>query len=103
METFFAIVFILFIGAVIGWYAREQAAVNTINKLLAEADERVEERIKIRIEKHNGVMYAYGVDKEDFLGQGTTLTEIDEILVAKFPGQQFAIKESNLAELDLKL
>lgn len=103
MEQVFTIFFVMLFGAIVGWYAREQVAVNTIKKVLDQAEQIAEDRMKIRLELHSGIMYAYSIDTDEFLGQGKTLTEIDEILVAKFPGKQFAVKESNLAELDLKL
>ena len=103
MDTLFAILFVAFIGALVGWYAREQYAVNNIKHLMDELEVKQEQRTKIRIEKHKDTLYAYAADTDEFIGQGATLTDLDKILVAKFPGKEFAIKESNLAELDLKL
>jgi hypothetical protein len=104
MSEIFSLAFVLFFGALIGWYAREQVAVNKINKIKEEISESVlANSMRIRLEKEKEVLYAYDFDNGTFLGQGETFTVLDEILAKKFPGKKFVVSDENLDEVGIKL
>ena len=95
---FCAIIF----GFLIGWHARERVAINKVQQILRmaeEAEQEVENATeRMRVERHSGVLYAY-TDKEEFLGQGADLYELDEVIQKRFPGRKFLIKRENLEEV----
>jgi hypothetical protein len=104
MGEIFSLVFVLLFGAVVGWYAREQVAVNKINKLREEIAEVVDANsMRIRIEKEKEVFYAYDFEKGTFLGQGDTFTALYTVLADKFPGKTFVVSDENLDEVGIKL
>ena len=46
---------------------------------------------QVRIEVHNGIEYWYDADKGAFLGQGSTVEEVAEVLKSRFPEHVFLI------------
>ena len=92
---------------VFGWYAREQAAVRAISRMLDMAEEQAESEPKdaaekLVLEKHNETIYAYTVDGHEFIAQGSSLEELDKAIQSRFPGKKFSIREDNLKELALE-
>jgi hypothetical protein len=92
---------------VFGWYAREQAAIRTISRMLDAAEQQADEEPKnvaekMVLEKHNETIYAYTVDGHEFIAQGASLEELDKAIQARFPGKKFTIREDNLKELALE-
>jgi hypothetical protein len=57
-----------------------------IAKMKAEEGE-----IFLKIEKHNGVIYCYRKDNNEFVGQGATLEEIAEQFKKKYPSNDARI------------
>jgi hypothetical protein len=51
------------------------------------------DEMKIRLERHNNVYYAYALDG-DFLAQGTTFTELFDSFHQRFPLQSFNIQKN---------
>ena len=104
MSEIFSLVFVLVFGALIGWAAREQVAVNRVNQFKEELSKTVQANsMRIRLEKEKEVLYAYDFDTDKFLGQGETFTALDEILAEKFPGKTFVVSDENLDEVGIKL
>jgi 3'-phosphoadenosine 5'-phosphosulfate sulfotransferase len=104
MSEIFSLVFVMFVGVAIGWYAREQVAVNKIESLREEIKQNVQANsMRIRLEKEKEVLYAYDFDTDKFLGQGESFTALDEILAEKFPGKTFVVSDENLDEVGIKL
>jgi hypothetical protein len=93
----------LVIGCIIGWYAREQVAINTIKRIIAEAEAEAEDfeteksPDRLRLERHGEVIYAYSED--EFIGQGADLTTLDEVIQKRFPGRKFLVQKENLEEM----
>jgi len=51
------------------------------------------DEMKIRLERHNNVYYAYALDG-DFLAQGATFTELFDSFHQRFPLQSFNIQKN---------
>lgn len=94
-------VVVWFMGAVYGWYARERHAKRTIDRFFSEVEESVNEQvdesiIKINIERHSGVFYVYNKDTGEFMGQGNTRKELEDVLAKRFPEKKFAADKEDL-------
>jgi hypothetical protein len=92
-------------GITIGWTLRERHAARVLENFIKEADTKVtevdENQIHITIEKHNGVFYVYGRDNNQFMGQGNSVSELEENLMKRFPGKKFACPEKNMIEVGI--
>jgi hypothetical protein len=62
-------------------------------RLVLEDDEDDLEEIKIRLELHDNVYYAYAVDG-GFLAQGGSFTELFDSFQARYPLQSFKIQKN---------
>ena len=98
----FIILFIaVVIGFVIGWEARERHAMRVVESILQEAEEQAKEEPsaeRMRLERHSGVIYAYTTEDE-FIGQGSSLDELDTAIQKRFPGRKFLLKKENLEQI----
>lgn len=98
---------ILFLVAVVsfvwGWNTRERVAIRQSNRFFENLAKReIEEQqnlIRIKIEKHNGVLFAYHSDNSLFIAQANNKQELEEKLVELFPGRRFGCSEENLKEV----
>ena len=72
-----------------------------INNLQAEEDQQEElPRVEVRIEEVNGSLYAYRIDTQEFLGQGTDQTTlIDRIKEVNKTNFILVVSQSNGADL----
>lgn len=103
----FLILFIaVLVGAIVGWNLREAVAMHQVktilNSLSTQQEEQSEEddnRIRISVEKHNGVFYVYGRDNNEFMAQGSNRQELEDALKERYPGKRFACDEKTLLEL----
>ena len=91
-------------GAVYGWYARERHAKRTIDRFFSEVEETIDEQVNdsvipIKIEQHSGVFYVYNKDTEEFMGQGNTRKELEDVLAKRFPDKKFAADKEHLKVL----
>lgn len=104
MEFIILIVGIL-IGTIIGWRLREYYAMRKVAELLEQAEQLAEEedqepdRVKIRLERHGDMLYAFEEETHTFIAQGKDLEDLDTAIVARFPGKKFSIKEQNLIDV----
>ena len=94
------------IGVILGWYFREYYAMRVVHNLLKEVGEQVEDeeepsgdRIKMRLERHGEVIYAFKDEDDSFIAQGKDLHELDKAIVARFPGQKFSVREQDLIDI----
>ena len=91
-------------GAVWGWYARERHAERTINRFIDRVTEQVQEQkeslVPITVEKHNGVLYIYNKENNEFMGQGLTRKEVEEVLSKRYPDQRFMATPEDLRVLN---
>jgi hypothetical protein len=72
-----------------------------INNLQADEDQQEElPRVEVRIEEVNGSLYAYRIDTQEFLGQGTDQTTlIDRIKEVNKTNFILVVSQSNGADL----
>lgn len=86
-----------------GWNTRERVAIIQSNKLLKQLSEEVEEQqenvIRIKIEKHEGVLYAYHYDNSLFIAQADCKEDLEKKLSEKFPGKTFGCSSDNLKDI----
>jgi hypothetical protein len=100
---FVVIIVCIFIGLVMGWKLREYHAMKTVHSFLKEIEEHqekeIEERTKMRLERHNGLIYAFADEDDSFIAQGKDLEDLDKAIIARFPGKKFAVQEQNLIDI----
>ena len=101
------LVCVFIMGAVHGWKARERHAERIMNGLLDQFADEVEKEkenmVRIVIEKHNDMFYVYNKETNQFMGQGKSKKELEELLHKNFPGKRFGATEENLVEMGFKL
>jgi hypothetical protein len=99
MELFIIAVLSFVIGLQVGVNLVRRAHRNAIRDTLERLQEEVAERIvKIRLEKHSGVIYVYAIDTDEFLGQGKDQAELEKVLGEKYPDKVFAASDAQLKE-----
>lgn len=95
------------VGFLVGWQAREQYAIRQVRRLLedgdiklnVDSDESEEDRTRMRLEKHSGLIYAFADEDDSFIAQGEDLSALDLAIQARFPGKKFSVREDNLKEI----
>ena len=88
------------IGAVQGWQAHERMVRRNIRHAIYEFEDHINETyIKIKIEKHNGMLYVYDYTTNAFMAQGTNRFEVEKQLQEKFPNRKFAADTEQIALL----
>ena len=60
-----------------------------------------EAEILLRIEQHNGVIYCYRKDNNEFIGQGSTLQEVADLFKKKYPSNDARILKEDADGLTL--
>jgi len=109
MEEIITIVVLIGFGFIMGWHFREYYAKRVVESILkdlkldVEPEAENQEGVKINLEKHNGVIYVYATETNEFLGQSPDIYELDKILSERFPGKKFILSEKNLAEVGVEL
>ena len=95
------LVFVLWIGAKIGWWAREYSAIQDMQKLEMEKLEKhlEEKKIVITLEEVQGQIFCYKAEDGSFLAQGEDFDSLTDRLVERFPGKKFICDEKNLREV----
>jgi hypothetical protein len=110
----------LFIGLYVGWKAAHIWTKHVINELLEEAgltpqqrkelkaycDEKVaaeteedqRDIIEVKIEKIGDVMYAYTVDEDQFMAQGSTIEQLFQALQERYKEIRFVVREQHGAK-----
>jgi hypothetical protein len=104
METIAYCVLSLLAGIVYGWRLREIHAKVVTKKIMQQLSEELEETeneelIQINIEQHSGVFYVYNKHTAEFMGQGNTKEDLEDVLAKRFPGKRFACPEKTLKEV----
>lgn len=100
--VFAIITFCFFIyGVAVGWKAREKHALRLAEKLLDGLEEQVEKeeaesKVQVTIEKHGDVIYVYDKKSSQFMAQGNSKSEIEDVLSQRFPGKKFAASQEDL-------
>jgi hypothetical protein len=104
METIVYCVLSLLAGIVYGWRLREIHAKVVTKRIMQELSEELEEAesdelIQINIEQHSGVFYVYNKQTDEFMGQGSSKEQLEDVLAKRFPGKRFACNEKVLKEV----
>jgi len=58
--------------------------------------------IHITIEKHADMLFVYNKESQEFMGQGSTMKEVNEVLEKRYPGKLFGCSETELKLLKAK-
>lgn len=86
-----------------GWNTRETVARKQserfFQRLVEREIEEQEQLVRIKIEKHNGMLFAYHADNSLFIAQANDRKELEEKLCEQFPGKRFGCSEENLKEV----
>jgi uncharacterized protein YxeA len=94
---------VLIIGISWGWALREKIATDKVNVLLKELKEIEKEEadsiIKIKIEKHNDVLFVYDFHTDMFMVQANDRSELEEKLDKMYPGKKFGATPDNLKKI----
>ena len=105
METIVYCVLSLLAGIVYGWRLRGIHLKVVTQKIMQELSEQLEEEaesdelIQINIEQHSGVFYVYNKQTDEFMGQGSSKEQLEDVLAKRFPGKRFACPEKILKEV----
>jgi len=92
------------IGFSIGWNLRERVAIVKANRMLADIEQELEQEtdpevIRITIEKHNDMLFAYHKDSSQFITQANDRKELETKLAELYPGKTFGVTPKNLIEI----
>ena len=93
-----ASVFVIwFVGCLYGWQAHERMVRRNLRHAIHEFQEHINEtHIRIKIEKHNDMLYVYDNTTHVFMAQGKDRYEIEKQLQDKFPGKRFAAEPTDI-------
>ena len=100
---------ILFIGSLIvgfyaGWHLHKAVSVHNANKVLSDLEhqmvkQELENIMKIKIEKHNDMLFVYDYHTDMFITQAKDRPELEEKLEKLYPGKKFGATTENLKEI----
>lgn len=103
LVVIFLMMFIFLIGALWGWNAREKFAEKQLDRFIERFEEKIDETvIKVKLEKHNDMIYMYRLSDNLFMAQGRNEDEITQVLKKKFPEKVFAASTADLKECGFK-
>lgn len=90
----------ILLGFILGWIIREQVAITNIKSILnaaeLEEDSPAEEKVLIKVEYHNGVLFAYSQLDDSFIVQANNSDELKEKLSKLFPNRTIACDAESL-------
>jgi hypothetical protein len=101
---FIILLFVFLIAFSMGWNFHK-ALVQHTNRKLAELlvqQELDDDIVKIVLERHNDMFFAYGKDDYKFLALAPTREELEDKLRELFPGKRFGATADNLKEVGFK-
>ena len=95
--TALSFVFVWFLGALYGWNAHDRMVHRTVRNAIQELEHNVvSSRLKIKIELHNSMLFAYDYETKKFLAQGRSQQELEKQLQEKFPDKMFAAEPEDI-------
>ena len=95
--TMMSLFVVWFIGALYGWHAHERMVQRNLRHAIHEFQEHINEtHIRIKIEKHNDMLFVYDFTTNVFMAQGKDRYEIEKQLQDKFPGKRFAAEPTDI-------
>jgi len=109
METIDIVLWVavgIFIGASL-FYLALKLAVNILTRRIERELETLEEALKehvdlipCRVEQHQGVFFVYNNETNEFMAQGSTLTELRERIKARWKDQRVSVVAGDEAVLE---
>lgn len=93
-------------GIIVGYNVyRAQVAIKVeqiLGRLVAQAESNEKKKIMITMRRiDDNTVYAYNVESDEFLAQGSTQEEIINDLVKKYPNHSFRASPDNLKDVGL--
>lgn len=83
-----------------GWTFREKIAEHKAKVFMDKIHEQEEENImKIKIEKHNNMLFVYDYHTDMFITQAKDRPELEEKLEKLYPGKKFGATPDNLKDI----
>lgn len=64
-----------------------------------DIEEPTRPEVEVRIERHQGVLFAYRCDTQEFLGQGSSQVDLVASITRRLQGVRLVIREENGADL----
>ena len=103
MTEIINIILVAIIMFIVGWVARERYALKLIKSLREQLRQTLatSRHIPIKFTKDGDSFFVYNELTDEFLGQGKTRQEIQELLSTRFPGVYFTAGRDNLREVGL--
>ena len=90
-------------GALYGWQAHSRMVERNIRHFIHAMHEDITSNfIKIKIERHNDMLYVYDLETNQFMAQGKNEQELTNQLREKFPGKGFAASNEDIKESGLR-
>ena len=90
-------------GALYGWQAHSRMVERNIRHFIHAMHEDITSNfIKIKIERHNDMLYVYDLETKQFMAQGKSEEELTKALNEKYPGKRFAATEQELLASGIK-
>jgi len=75
------------------------AVTNVVKEHIRQNPEEYGGEILLTVEKHQGILYCYRKDTNEFIGQGSTLEEIGTIFTKRYPNNKGTILKEDSAGL----
>ena len=92
-----SLMFVFFLGALFGWTRHQNFLERTMGKMISHVTEEIRKNsIEITIEKHGTMIYIYDKNTKQFMAQGSSRNEIENILHKKFPGKKFVADQKEI-------
>jgi hypothetical protein len=102
MDTLIACIVFFVFGYWLSGFIRdikEQMEIKKLERGITERLEKFREKvIPSRIEEENGVLYLYNSDTNEFLGQANSFEQLEEAMMAKYPGKLFNVPKDELSK-----
>lgn len=81
-------------------YVKMRMIERRLNTKIDEVLDRIKQNvIPSKIEESNGMYYLYNRETEEFLGQGTSMVELEKSVRAKFPDKLFDVPNEQLMKV----
>jgi hypothetical protein len=86
----------ILLGYILAEYVRDVRTRIELRKTKQLYDKFKARIVPSKIEKENGMLYIYNRETNEFLGQATTLVELEKTLLEKFPDKLFNVPSKEL-------
>lgn len=103
MELFTVIGVVWAVMLVFRALAVRMEADERVEALKAEADERIRMVTLETVPEHENLIFAYDIENNQFLGQGTSVEEVKSRIIERFPQKIFLLDNKVFTGLKTKL